>query len=88
MLLFRLGNALALLEASEALPQAVVVRLAIRRPPLAERLGCGQMGSTLTNAPAAKVTTFVRLGRSRPWHFWEYKSRFTEVPKMPLCQKT
>ena len=43
-------------------------------------LGCGQMGSTLINGAAAKVTVFDILGKQgTPWHFWEDTIRLTGV---------
>ena len=45
------------------------------------------MGSALMG-PLRKVMRFDRLGKKgSPWHFWEYKSRLTGVPKKSLCRK-
>ena len=41
------------------------------------------------NRAAAKVMIFDRLGeKGTPWHFWEYESRSTGVPKKFICQTT
>ena len=42
-----------------------------------------------TNGAAAKVITgfWPIEEKATPWHFWEYKSRLTGVPKKPLSNK-
>ena len=41
-----------------------------------------------TNGATVKARILTDWEKGTPWHFWEYKSRLTGVPKKSLCRKT
>ena len=69
-----------------SLPQ----RLPLLRPLPVVALSLPRLWTTGVDTNGAAANTyFCQIGeKGTPWHFWEYKSRSTGVPKKSLCQET